>query len=65
MRVSTSDMKTRYRCSSAAPPLQQSLADPVARAAAIAQLCSLPWEHPNAVQLRRLFREAEARVGGA
>lgn len=38
-----------------APP-PRSISDPAARTAAIHQLSHLPWGHPNAVELRRLFR---------
>jgi hypothetical protein len=37
----------------------QSLLEPTARAAAIAQLWHLPWGHPHAVELRRKFRLLE------
>lgn len=42
--------------SSPAPPVPASLADPGGRAAAVRQLSHLPWGHPHAVELRRLFR---------
>lgn len=38
------------------PPPPATLEEPAARAAAIAQLSHLPWGHPNALELRRLFR---------
>lgn len=43
------------------PPPPASIADPAARAAAIGQLSHLPWGHPNAVELRRLFRQEAER----
>jgi hypothetical protein len=39
--------------------LAQSLLEPSARAAAIAQLWHLPWGHPHALELRRKFRLLE------
>jgi hypothetical protein len=39
-------------------PLPATITDPTARSAAIAQLSHLPWGHPHAVELRRLFRLA-------
>jgi hypothetical protein len=53
MRIPTSDP---VPTSSPAPPVPASLADPGARAAAVRQLSHLPWGHPHAVELRRLFR---------
>lgn len=39
-----------------AAPLPRDLSDPAAHAAAVRQLCALPWAHPYAIELRRRFR---------
>lgn len=46
--------RTAQRAGGATAP--QTLLEPSARAAAIQQLSHLPWGHPNALELRRLFR---------
>ena len=60
MLIATLNQRTmKGLCSAALVPLPQALSDPAARAAAISQLCHLPWGHPHAVELRRLFRQQE------
>jgi hypothetical protein len=48
-------IRTTLAAAGATAPL--TLLEPSARAAAIAQLWHLPWDHPKAVELRRLFRQ--------
>lgn len=57
MLISVLNQRTTMQASVHAPP-PASICDPLARSAAISQLSHLPWGHPNAVELRRLFRAA-------
>jgi len=58
MLISVPNQRTTMQTSVHAPP-PRGISDPSARSAAISQLSHLPWGHPNAVELRRLFRAAE------
>jgi len=62
MLIQTFNQRTMKGLSCAAPlPPPEPLRDPAAQQAALRQLCLLPWGHPHAIELRRLFREQEGQ----